>query len=377
MRYDISHHAAVLRPVRYLCLLLVLFIALGVPLTAQEANPVTHVVQPGENLYRISLAYGVSMDAIAAANNLYDVNMIYAGQPLVIPGANRLPAPLPDGALPSDPTDDSPGQSQAVPVAYLNGVPMAQFVVLPEGAIPRMQAVYDLGQVLGNDPQSVARVGDSITVSSSFLYPVGRGLYNLGAYGYLQDTVDYYAPSLRRVTVAASVGWAAFAALDPALTRTDCLPDEPPLLCEYRVIKPSIALIMFGTNDMGYRSLTDYRNDLIRIVDMTEARGIIPVLSTIPPRPGYADTVEAFNTVVREISATRHIPLWDYHLAMLSLPNLGLSPLDNLHPSTPPDGYERAADFQPENLIYGYVVRNLTALHVLYTIRQHLTHQPG
>ncbi len=44
-----------------------------------------HVVRPGENLYRISLAYGVPMSAIAAANGIANYNLIYAGQTLCIP----------------------------------------------------------------------------------------------------------------------------------------------------------------------------------------------------------------------------------------------------------------------------------------------------
>lgn len=44
-----------------------------------------HYVQPGENLFRISLRYGVSMQRIAAANGLVSTHWIYAGQPLIIP----------------------------------------------------------------------------------------------------------------------------------------------------------------------------------------------------------------------------------------------------------------------------------------------------
>jgi LysM repeat protein len=42
-------------------------------------------VRPGENLYRISLAYGVPMSTIAAANGIANYNLIYAGQTLCIP----------------------------------------------------------------------------------------------------------------------------------------------------------------------------------------------------------------------------------------------------------------------------------------------------
>lgn len=44
-----------------------------------------HYVQPGENLFRISLRYGVSMQRIAAANGLASTHWIYAGQALIIP----------------------------------------------------------------------------------------------------------------------------------------------------------------------------------------------------------------------------------------------------------------------------------------------------
>jgi LysM repeat protein len=63
-----------------------------------RAENVTHIVQPGENLFRIGLKYGVSWVAIMNANGLPDTT-IYVGQSLVIPdavSANDAPAtPLP------------------------------------------------------------------------------------------------------------------------------------------------------------------------------------------------------------------------------------------------------------------------------------------
>ena len=44
-----------------------------------------HTVRPGENLFRISMAYGVPMATIAAANGIVNYNLIYAGQTLCIP----------------------------------------------------------------------------------------------------------------------------------------------------------------------------------------------------------------------------------------------------------------------------------------------------
>jgi LysM repeat protein len=54
----------------------------SVPILAQET---IHIVQYGENLYRIALHYGVSMDALAQANGITNQARIFAGQKLIIP----------------------------------------------------------------------------------------------------------------------------------------------------------------------------------------------------------------------------------------------------------------------------------------------------
>src|SRR5262245_56683633 len=64
--------------------LLALFAVASSAVLAQ--NEVVHVVQPGENLFRISLKYNVSITAIAQRNGITNVNLIFVGQSLVIPG---------------------------------------------------------------------------------------------------------------------------------------------------------------------------------------------------------------------------------------------------------------------------------------------------
>lgn len=58
-----------------------------VPTTTPLPVPIyrTHVVQQGENLFRIALNYNVSLPMLAAWNGIYDYNHIYKGQVLVIP----------------------------------------------------------------------------------------------------------------------------------------------------------------------------------------------------------------------------------------------------------------------------------------------------
>jgi murein DD-endopeptidase MepM/ murein hydrolase activator NlpD len=50
-----------------------------------------HVVRPGENLYRLSQHYHVSVNAIRRANDIADVTQIRVGQRLVIPGSTVAP----------------------------------------------------------------------------------------------------------------------------------------------------------------------------------------------------------------------------------------------------------------------------------------------
>jgi LysM repeat protein len=53
--------------------------------TTPLPRPATHVVQPGENLFRIGLRYNVTFDVLARANGLWNPNLIFPGQVLVIP----------------------------------------------------------------------------------------------------------------------------------------------------------------------------------------------------------------------------------------------------------------------------------------------------
>jgi len=53
---------------------------------------VYHTVQPGENLFRIALRYGTTVEAIVAANHLPDQHSVRAGQELLVPIDSRSDA---------------------------------------------------------------------------------------------------------------------------------------------------------------------------------------------------------------------------------------------------------------------------------------------
>jgi len=68
---------------------------IAMPARAETGNQgsVTHTVAWGQTLFSIAQQYGTSVDAISRANGLADPTQIYAGQRLIIPGASRPSAP--------------------------------------------------------------------------------------------------------------------------------------------------------------------------------------------------------------------------------------------------------------------------------------------
>jgi LysM repeat protein len=55
------------------------------------------VVQRGENLFRIALRYGTTVQAIASANGIANPSLIYVGQTLTIPSSGTEPPSPPAG----------------------------------------------------------------------------------------------------------------------------------------------------------------------------------------------------------------------------------------------------------------------------------------
>ncbi len=254
---------------------------------------------------------------------------------------------------------------------------------LSDTVISQIKTIALIGKARANNLTVFAKVGDSITVGQRFLYPFGQGKYQLGDHTYLQPVIDAFTQtpvrevnSFNNPSVASLAGWAAYTVLSPRNADPyQCNVDESPLICEYRIIQPSIAFIMFGTNDVGYRTGDEYRHDMTEIIKQSMEMGVIPVLYTIPPQPRVMDHVSAFNTIIRDLAATNNLPLIDLAPAMMDLPDNGLA-YDNVHPSWPPGDEELAAYFTSDNLRYGYTVRNLLTLQMLDRIWRVLKPDP-
>ena len=85
-RYGTTHQAlAALNGLRYPY---TIYVGQRLLISGSAAPPASgriHIVQRGETLWAIALRYGTTPWAIASANGLWNVNLIYVGQRLVIP----------------------------------------------------------------------------------------------------------------------------------------------------------------------------------------------------------------------------------------------------------------------------------------------------
>ncbi|MCQ3929284.1 MAG: hypothetical protein DPW16_02400 [Chloroflexi bacterium] len=94
---------------RLILLLLIVAFVVTLPLgrprisDAQDGNQ-TYTVQSGENLFRIALRFGLTVDQLAAANGITDPTRIYVGQVLIIPTpGSALAAPADTTTPTTDP----------------------------------------------------------------------------------------------------------------------------------------------------------------------------------------------------------------------------------------------------------------------------------
>jgi LysM repeat protein len=77
-----------------------------------------HVVQRGEILYGIARLYGVDAWSIARANGITNINRIYVGQRLVIPGYYPVPAPPPVRVVPPPTPQPAPPSAEFFPGSW-------------------------------------------------------------------------------------------------------------------------------------------------------------------------------------------------------------------------------------------------------------------
>jgi GDSL-like Lipase/Acylhydrolase family len=284
--------------------------------------------------------------------------------------AQYTPTPTPIGAT-QYPALPTVGKFDPAAVSNIN---LSEVPVAPQVS-PAMREVYQTGLKQGNNPHVFSKLGDCMTENPYFLGPFADGTYDLGEYQNLKPAIEqFYAHPTRNngwqkdsfatVGLASAGGFNVAAPLDATWSDPKwCQGGESPLACEYRVSKPSIAIIMFGTNDVNYTDAATYDFYLRTIISLTLDYNIVPILNTFPTRPEDAQKSLLLNQIVVKVAQDYGIPLVNLNRALEELPNHGVNPQDTTHLSTPAD--KRVDVFSPANLQTGFTVRNLVTLQAL------------
>jgi len=134
------------------------------------------------------------------------------------------------------------------------------------------------------------------------------------------------------------------------------------------VAQPSVAIIMFGTNDVAYTDPATFDYFYRTLVIKTLDANVLPILSTFPTRPEDEAKSLLLNQIVVQIALDYDLPLLNLNRALAPLPHQGVDPNDTIHLSVPPEGQGRVDQFTPENLQYGFTVRNLVTLQALQAV---------
>ena len=279
---------------------------------------------------------------------------------------------------PNFPVTVIPRATATPPVITATTIPPDYWMSLP--IIPSVSQtaleIYQRGISMGRNPHAFSKIGDCQSISTYFLaYFDNPDYYKLGDYASLQDTIDWYAGSFSRDSLAVKGGFNAAAILSPL--RADpkqCRAAENPISCEIRLHNPSVAIISLEEWWAGHPE--NYEIYLRRIIEYTIQQGIVPIIAT------KADNLEGNNLINQTIASLAleyDIPMWNFWLAVQPLTNHGLSAYDpfgavDMFHLTHSGGYYFYDD--PAATQSGWSVRNLTALQVLDAVRRGLPEGP-
>ena len=181
------------------------------------------------------------------------------------------------------------------------------------------------GVAAGTNPNHFSIMGDCQSPQSLLF-----GRYDWLAYeietehAYLQPTIDNFSGQWARNSVTVKTGATVASMFSISWADPDvCGSDETPLDCEFRLNNPSVILVTLGTNWKS--DAVSFRYYLRRLVDDALARNVLPILATKADSHGPDWPL---NRIIVQVAYDYDIPLWNFWLAVQSMPNQGIDPTD-------------------------------------------------
>jgi len=122
-----------------------------------------------------------------------------------------------------------------------------------------------------------------------------------------------------------------------------------------KTLNPEVAVIMFGSNDVGELAVGEYESKTREVVQRCLRNGTVVLLTTPPPRSGCLERSQQLAEAVQKVAREEQAPLVDYFTAILdrrpddwdgALPQFAQAPgdeyqvptliaRDGVHPSNP------------------------------------------
>ena len=239
--------------------------------------------------------------------------------------------------------------------------------IVPEGVSDAMKEVYQRGLADGHFADRFSKFGDCLNNPTYFLSSFDDGTYQLGEeYAYLQDTIDHFAGSWSRISIASKGGMNVAAVQTLYYTNPEfCSSSESPMVCEIRVNNPSIILISYS-EWWADKPTAGFEERLRAVVDYVLSQNVVPILGT------KADNYEgddSINTAIARIAFDYQLPLWNFWAATYPLPLHGLS--DEFHLTFSQNIFD-----DPVRMESGWPWRNLTALQTIDAVYRSLNELP-
>lgn len=285
----------------------------------------------------------------------------------VLSGFMRLSPDLRFSEVPVSPLPDAePANAESPSLRLLYEAP----VIAPVSE--SLTDIYRRGLEMGHYTHVVTKIGDSVSADPLYLTVWSRPGADVTPYDYLQDALNYFGASTQVESVATRIGLNTYSVFDSTWSPPElCERGESPIECEFRRKQPSIALILFGPNDVRGMDTVTYEQQMRRLIETSIENGVIPVLSTFSYSPGLGTWAQAvaFNTKLLELAAEYQVPIINLWLAARALPEFGLE-VDGIHMK---HWGSNLLEFDNGYPAYsGANLRNLLALRMVDEIRRNI-----
>lgn len=149
----------------------------------------------------------------------------------------------------------------------------------------------------------------------------------------------------------------------------------PPLAKILDTYKPRAVVLMLGTNDASQgRDVKSYSKDLDEAIKLMLDRGIVPIVSTIPPHVAQLELAKQINGAIRAAAEKNKLPLIDFEREVLARRpddwNGTLMRKDDVHPGSA-NGVSASAAPTVENLrSNGYLLRGWLSVQKIAEVKR-------